>query len=507
MATNNNNSSSSIGNNGGDDDDGGQQSHIIRNQVLDSILPTFRYDAAANNGGGGIGTQRLSSASASLDDTRAKIEEGLIDDEDYDEEDMKAKLAAKDVENAGGDPTAVGAVPVGRGVGVGGGGRHNGVSKGGEGEGDDDEEVGRETNGHGVNNIRPLSFTPSDYTWRTDGLQQHQEETTITNDQTTIDVMDTNTVASSVTTPRLVPGTITTITNNDGGGSTSEAPTATSVTDELTATTTTIIIGGGVGGPAAGATGVGGVTTGGVDYGLAAERVDVEAERVDVITAVRIEEDNNNNNGIENNGNKASGNRNVLPMVIGAFIILGIVIVVAVTVSSSRNNNGNGGNEGRDAPFVLSPSPTLSPTQSPMPTISDYQYLLNLLSPISGIETLEVDTADGTTTTGATTTVPPKTPQRRAMEWLLNEDPYMEYNNGESIQSIDTRTILERYAAVLFYYSTSGDVWNVHGNFLTNTSLCDWNNRFIGGFYCELQDSPYVSRIQFGKYYTRNRSA
>jgi hypothetical protein len=60
----------------------------------------------------------------------------------------------------------------------------------------------------------------------------------------------------------------------------------------------------------------------------------------------------------------------------------------------------------------------------------------------------------------------PASPQSQALAWL-QDDPITQ-TPGRS-----TRTVLERYALAVFYYSTSGPSWRV--DFLSRDDACTWN--------------------------------
>ena len=64
------------------------------------------------------------------------------------------------------------------------------------------------------------------------------------------------------------------------------------------------------------------------------------------------------------------------------------------------------------------------------------------------------------------------TPQRRAAEWMADHDPlqYPLERGGR---------FLQRYALVVFFYSTQGDImWQHKLNFLSDRDECDWNADF-----------------------------
>ena len=116
-----------------------------------------------------------------------------------------------------------------------------------------------------------------------------------------------------------------------------------------------------------------------------------------------------------------------------------------------------------------------------------YNYLIDLLSPISGKDTLLNET----------------TAQFEALNWLANEDtfgiPHVESNSRDLEDSL-----IERYVVALLYFSTDGSNWTSSYNFLTNTSVCEWqrtvtesNETLSDGIRCN--EEGFVDTIALGK--------
>jgi len=105
----------------------------------------------------------------------------------------------------------------------------------------------------------------------------------------------------------------------------------------------------------------------------------------------------------------------------------------------------------RDEPTKPSkPMPTAAPTTGP--TTETFAALRELFLPVSGEEVLS----------------DPSTPQRRALEWLANEDAYKN-------STIPIEQLTQRYALATFYFATGGDrSWQEQYNFLEPVSECDW---------------------------------
>jgi hypothetical protein len=66
----------------------------------------------------------------------------------------------------------------------------------------------------------------------------------------------------------------------------------------------------------------------------------------------------------------------------------------------------------------------------------------------------------------------PKSPQYKALSWLVEEDAFLEDPRGNA--SFST-VLLERFVVVLLYFSTGGDVWTQPVNYLQpQASVCEW---------------------------------
>ena len=83
-----------------------------------------------------------------------------------------------------------------------------------------------------------------------------------------------------------------------------------------------------------------------------------------------------------------------------------------------------------------------------------------------------------------------RSPRYQALNWMAFADP---------LNSTNTSVIRERFAIVLFYLSTGGANWTRGSlNFLSGTSVCDWNNVGTGsGVYCE---NGSVVEVNLGKW-------
>ena len=132
------------------------------------------------------------------------------------------------------------------------------------------------------------------------------------------------------------------------------------------------------------------------------------------------------------------------------FAIL-IIIVVAVVVS-------------RDKPEDISRAPddNVFNQQDGLLESSRLESLREMLVPVSGIAIL----------------TDPTTPQYAALEWLADEDPAL-----LDLKETDFETISDRYKVALLYFSSSGSNWRRQHHFLSETSICEWNDGGAGGAF------------------------
>eukprot|EP00934_Nitzschia_sp_Nitz4_P005381 Nitzschia sp. Nitz4//scaffold173_size47512//7783//11234//NITZ4_007153-RA/size47512-processed-gene-0.13-mRNA-1//1//CDS//3329538787//5371//frame0 len=107
--------------------------------------------------------------------------------------------------------------------------------------------------------------------------------------------------------------------------------------------------------------------------------------------------------------------------------------------------------------------------------ISDSDYLIELLTPISGDALLNTSTV-----------------QYRAFDWLLNNDTLL-----APIKKAEERELIQRYSVATFYYSLGGERWTSQFNFLSDTSVCEWNDGSLGVF-CDSSDNSTTRKIEMG---------
>ena len=191
----------------------------------------------------------------------------------------------------------------------------------------------------------------------------------------------------------------------------------------------------------------------------------------------------------------STSHRRLLMAIVGV-IVLVVIIAVAAVVSKSQKSKKEDDN-------------------SPTPTISDWDYLVDLFSTTSPSGRPEEgsnneNTSNGGGFTDLETLLDESSPQYQALHWLANVDTL--YRDSEDptvsttkIQSIFKRYLSERYALAVLYYSTNtnigegdddngdgGSGWIDDMKFLSNTSICEWD-----GITCNSQD--YVLTLEIGK--------
>ena len=83
----------------------------------------------------------------------------------------------------------------------------------------------------------------------------------------------------------------------------------------------------------------------------------------------------------------------------------------------------------------------------------------------------------------------PKTPQRKALNWIMNLDTY----GLSPVVSGNHDALIQRYAMALFYYSFTGSSWLLSTEWLSGTDVCTWY-----GLHCSSDGT--VSEIVIGKF-------
>jgi hypothetical protein len=94
------------------------------------------------------------------------------------------------------------------------------------------------------------------------------------------------------------------------------------------------------------------------------------------------------------------------------------------------------------------------PSEATELQISDDDFLVDLLTPISGGALLNESSS----------------PQFEAFNWLASEANYA----FPVIQNTSTSILIERYVIALLYFATDGPNWVSTFEFLGNSSVCEW---------------------------------
>ena len=80
---------------------------------------------------------------------------------------------------------------------------------------------------------------------------------------------------------------------------------------------------------------------------------------------------------------------------------------------------------------------------------------------------------------------PNSTLQESVLNWLVDEDP------ASLAVDTDSTTLLDRYIAALFYFSTQGDEWSDQTGWLSENHVCLWK-----GLDCT--DQGFLARMDLG---------
>lgn len=84
--------------------------------------------------------------------------------------------------------------------------------------------------------------------------------------------------------------------------------------------------------------------------------------------------------------------------------------------------------------------------------------------------------------------------QHEAIMWFHNDDP-----TYPQLEGVSTDLIVSRYIAALLYMSTGGKEWRQQLNFMTDASVCEWNDGGAGeveeGIVCDSDDAGRVDGI------------
>jgi hypothetical protein len=190
-------------------------------------------------------------------------------------------------------------------------------------------------------------------------------------------------------------------------------------------------------------------------------------------------------------------------------IIVGVILGVAVPLTTNNNNNNNN----KDSPSIDS---TVTPTQSRSPTQSPTQSPSQSQSPTKAPTATPTATPTQTPAPTACTSLEclaeillqievsdaealqdDLSPQFLALRWLANDDTaVLDLDKTPSV------ILVERYVLAVFYFATSTEGELDGLNFLSASSVCEWNNRqiqgvFLRGVYCN--EDVMVIGLDLGK--------
>ncbi len=152
-------------------------------------------------------------------------------------------------------------------------------------------------------------------------------------------------------------------------------------------------------------------------------------------------------------------NRKGTRLWIGAALALLLVVgvILGVTIPLTTNND-------KDSPSndsVVTPAPTQAPTAAPTACTSlDCLAEILLQNEVSDAEALRDDSS----------------PQFLALRWLANNDTMV-----LDLDSTPTVILVERYILAVLYFATSAEGGLNVLNFLSASSVCEWNNRQTQG--------------------------
>jgi hypothetical protein len=136
-------------------------------------------------------------------------------------------------------------------------------------------------------------------------------------------------------------------------------------------------------------------------------------------------------------------NRRKLYILVGGVICL--VVLVAGVIGGVVANNNNGSE---------APPPTMGPTVA---TTDSYQDMVDTIgSMVASDSSIFYESTDAV--------------QYMAMDWLANSDSWA------SAEMRDPEELTERYALAVLYFATDGRKWAEQFSFLTDASVCVWND-------------------------------
>jgi hypothetical protein len=169
-----------------------------------------------------------------------------------------------------------------------------------------------------------------------------------------------------------------------------------------------------------------------------------------------------NSGGGDHDQNAASspfGRKEKIWIALALLLVVGVILGVAIAIPLTTNNDKD--SSSIDSAVTPTQSPTLTkastpPAAPPACTSMDCRLAKILLqNGVMDAEALQDDSS----------------PQFRALRWLATEDTAL-----LDLDSTSTVILVERYVLAVLYFATNGEGWEDQQNFLSASSVCEWNN-------------------------------
>ena len=187
------------------------------------------------------------------------------------------------------------------------------------------------------------------------------------------------------------------------------------------------------------------------------QRLDSERKKQVVIEAVHVDEEHDyiesSSNPLESNLCGCRRKICLLGLAFGLLLLIAAVVVGVILGTKSSSSSSSPNNT--KAPVVV---PLQAPTSAP--TIAQTVRFQALLETIGHEVSHDIRVFNDRSS-----------PQYTTLDWLANVDrAQLDWN------ATPTTELVERYALAYLYFSTNGKNWKQNLNFLSNMSVCNWNN-------------------------------
>jgi hypothetical protein len=137
-------------------------------------------------------------------------------------------------------------------------------------------------------------------------------------------------------------------------------------------------------------------------------------------------------------------------------------------------------------------APTATPNQFPAPTAAPTKAPPAAPTPCTSRECLLGEILVQNEIADAEALQDDSSPQYQALRWLANDDTAV-----LDLDSTSLVILVERYFIAVLYFATSGGGWLEQLNFLSASSVCEWNFGSYTGIYCNGDD--LVVRVDLSK--------